>query len=382
MCAPVIRVGKSSRSVCGQASAPGRQQVANCAKILRSALGTAAAKADAAVRIAAGIAIVVLFAACVGTPPDDDPAGGPDAGAGQPGDPDAGIGPGSPDAAAEPGDPDAGEPARARVVNTGGSGLNLREGPGTEYAILANIPDGAAVDLLGGVQGDWLEVRYQSTDGWAHGDYLIEIDPNGSGSGGLMFLLPWTAEVAYRVTQGHNRGSHTGNGAWAWDFGLPEGTPLLAAHDGVVRRVKSDSTTGGCSSSYANDANYVVLDRGDGLESLYLHMKTVSVTAGQAVSRGDLLGTSGQTGWACGAHLHFQIQKSPSGGGGQTWYNPSVSELFHDTGSPLDPPEGSMPVSKNGVIDLPGPAPADAPTFDPHGGAGDDWDRVLRRVAD
>src|SRR2546423_4695376 len=35
------------------------------------------------------------------------------------------------------------------------------------------------------------------------------------------YYLPWTAGVTYRCTQGHNQGSHTGTGAFAWDFGLP-----------------------------------------------------------------------------------------------------------------------------------------------------------------
>ncbi len=171
--------------------------------------------------------------------------------------------------------------------------------------------------------------------------------------GGLLFLLPWTPEVAYRVSQGHNTGSHTGNGSWAWDLALPEGTLLLASHNGTVRRIKGDSTIGGCDSAFANDANYVVLDRGDGRESLYLHMKEVYVSAGETITRGDPLGRSGQTGWACGAHLHFQIQQSPGGGGTDTWYNPSVHEFFYDTGDAWDPPLGSEPVSKNGVIDVP-----------------------------
>jgi len=45
--------------------------------------------------------------------------------------------------------------------------------------------------------------------------------------------------------------------------------------------------------------------------------------------------------------------KSPSGGGTDTWYNPSVQDYFYDTGAAWDPPLGAEPVSKNGVIDLP-----------------------------
>jgi hypothetical protein len=129
------------------------------------------------------------------------------------------------DAATEP-EPD--DPRRARVTGTGASGLNLRAGPGTEHEVLLTMPEGSIVDLLEGPVGAWYRVDYQGTEGWAHGDYLVEIDEAAPGGGGMLYLLPWTAETAWRVSQGHNGGSHTGNGAWAWDFALPEGTPLLA----------------------------------------------------------------------------------------------------------------------------------------------------------
>ncbi len=171
--------------------------------------------------------------------------------------------------------------------------------------------------------------------------------PDAAPEDGTAFLLPWTGGTSFRVTQGHNTGSHVDKGSFAWDFGLPVGTPLRASHDGIVRVARGDSTIGGCNSSYANDANYVVIDRGDGLESLYLHLTSTSVTEGQRVTRGTIIGTSGQTGWACGAHLHFQIQNSPESGGTSSWYNTSVSEGFHDTGSYYDPPYPSEPISAN-----------------------------------
>jgi murein DD-endopeptidase MepM/ murein hydrolase activator NlpD len=104
---------------------------------------------------------------------------------------------------------------------------------------------------------------------------------------------------------------------------------------------------------FANDANYVIVDQGNGYESLYLHLSAVTVAAGHAVQRGDLVGYSGQTGWSCGPHLHFQVQLSPSNGGGTGFYNPSIHDVFFDTGAAVDVAEGTVVTSKNGVSNQP-----------------------------
>ena len=235
----------------------------------------------------------------------------------------------------------------ATIVDTGGAGLRLRTGPGVSYAILLVMPEGATVEVIAGPNVGWFEVTYQGSTGWANGDYL-ETAPIGANN-----LLPWAADVAFYVTQGHNSGSHVGNGAWAWDFGLPFGTPVHAAHFGTVRLVKGDSSVGGCSSVYANDANYVIVDQGNGYESLYLHLSSTVVTAGQRVDRGDVVGYSGQTGWACGPHLDMQIQLSPSNGGGPGFYNPSIHDYFYDPGYAWDPQPGELATSQNGVSNQP-----------------------------
>lgn len=109
---------------------------------------------------------------------------------------------------------------------------------------------------------------------------------------------PWPCGTSYTISQGHNTGSHVDEGAWAWDIGIPVGGEVSAPADGVVRRVEMSSTTGGCSSSYANDANYVVLDFGDGTEALFLHLQANSspFSEGDFVSQGDVVGRVGLTG--------------------------------------------------------------------------------------
>ncbi len=142
---------------------------------------------------------------------------------------------------------------------------------------------------------------------------------------------PWPCEVSYRITQGHNTGSHVDKGAWAWDIGVPQNADVTAPADGFVRAIRMDSNSGGCDSAYANDANYVVIDFGDGTEALLLHLAQNSSTlsVGEQVKRGQVVGRVGLTGWVCGAHLHFQIQNTCS-----SWWCQSIASDFEAYGNP------------------------------------------------
>ena len=259
----------------------------------------------------------------------------------------------------------------AKVANTGGAGLRLRSGAGSSFPVLLVMPEGATVDVIAGPTSGWYRVKYSGTTGWAHGDYLVTITPPK----GVNNLLPWTANTSFWVTQGHNGGSHVRAGAWAWDFGMPVGTPIRAAHLGTVRLVKADSTVGGCSIEYAERANYVIVDQGNGYESLYLHLSSVVVAPGQIVSRGDLVGYSGQTGWSCGPHLHFQVQLSPSNGGGPGYYNPSIHDYFYDPGFAWDPAPGTLVTSQNGTSSQ----PLQGVEVDYHGGP--EWNDVMQAIS-
>jgi hypothetical protein len=111
-----------------------------------------------------------------------------------------------------------------------------------------------------------------------------------------LVAVPFGCGLAFPVTQVHAVGTHVDNDLWAWDFRMPEGTPVVAALDGVVRLARGDSTEGGCDPALAAAANYVVLEHSGGLESQYLHFSRVTVEVGQHVKQGQLLGYSGKTG--------------------------------------------------------------------------------------
>ena len=84
------------------------------------------------------------------------------------------------------------------------------------------------------------------------------------------------------------------------DIPAPEGTPILAAHSGTV-------LVSGWNDSYGNQ---VLLDNGVGLSTRYAHMTQTAVTAGEAVTAGQVIGYVGSTGDSTGFHLHFEVMQN------------------------------------------------------------------------
>jgi murein DD-endopeptidase MepM/ murein hydrolase activator NlpD len=82
------------------------------------------------------------------------------------------------------------------------------------------------------------------------------------------------------------------------DFGGGYGAPILAADGGVV---VSASSRGGYGLA-------VVIDHGRGLTTLYAHQSRFAVSTGQRVSRGQVVGYVGSTGFSTGPHLHFEVR--------------------------------------------------------------------------
>jgi len=99
--------------------------------------------------------------------------------------------------------------------------------------------------------------------------------------------------------------NHTlsGNDYWsghlAIDIAAGEGARIYAADSGVV--VFAGWATGGY-------GNTVVIDHGNGYQTLYGHMSSVNVRCGQSIGKGGVIGYAGSTGNSTGAHLHFEIR--------------------------------------------------------------------------
>ncbi|MFB0538031.1 MAG: peptidoglycan DD-metalloendopeptidase family protein [Anaerolineae bacterium] len=104
---------------------------------------------------------------------------------------------------------------------------------------------------------------------------------------------PFAWPVVGEITQGYSE-KHA-----ALDLGAPYGSPVYAAKAGTVTH------SGWARTGYGYT---VILDHGEGVQSLYSHMKGAWVTVRQKVERGQLIGEVGSTGHSSGPHVHFEIR--------------------------------------------------------------------------
>lgn len=100
------------------------------------------------------------------------------------------------------------------------------------------------------------------------------------------------------------------------DIGASYGSAIYAADSGMVVR-SADGWNGGW-------GNYVMINHGNGMQTLYAHMSSRAVSVGQTVSRGQTIGYVGSTGMSTGPHLHFEMYINGSRVDPQTRY-PGVS---------------------------------------------------------
>ncbi len=95
-----------------------------------------------------------------------------------------------------------------------------------------------------------------------------------------------------------SQGIHGYNGV---DLAASVGTPIMASAPGVVILSRTSGYNGGY-------GLYVVVRHGNGTQTLYAHMSRVSVSVGQTVGQGEVIGAVGNTGRSTGPHLHFEVR--------------------------------------------------------------------------
>ncbi len=97
-----------------------------------------------------------------------------------------------------------------------------------------------------------------------------------------------------RILNGVPKNIHNG-----LDIAAPKGTPVYAMTDGIVRLAAD---------TFYYSGNFIMLDHGQGLSSVYLHLSHKDVKEGDRVKKGDKIGEIGQTGRSTGPHLHWGVQ--------------------------------------------------------------------------
>ena len=122
------------------------------------------------------------------------------------------------------------------------------------------------------------------------------ITPDRQWSG--TFRIPVSAPISdvfgtRRTFNGKVQSMHQG-----LDYAVPKGTPVSALNSGTVLLARPLFFEGNC----------VVLDHGQGLLTLYLHLSEIQVKEGEHVESGQEIGLSGGTGRATGAHLHIAVR--------------------------------------------------------------------------
>ena len=134
------------------------------------------------------------------------------------------------------------------------------------------------------------------------GGELMTPDSTRTPTGTLQWPLPVagtiTSQFGHRVDPITGEvSSHTGT-----DIACAEGTPILAAADGVITVANGLDSWGG---SYGY---YIQIDHGGGPETLYAHCSSICVTTGQQVQAGQVIGYVGHAGRVTGNHLHLEVR--------------------------------------------------------------------------
>ena len=200
--------------------------------------------------------------------------------------------------------------------------------------ILATVnlinPDGAIIDhtspimlvvkpqeriQIASIHGAVAGQRYRITT-----PYKFSIgDPDAIHDPAATYQLPFQDGQAVKVGQVFGGRITTHNdldSRYAVDFDVPIGTPVLAARSGRVVDIDQNFTQGGNDPSLK--ANHVLILHEDGTLGIYSHFSAnrISVSIGQWVNAGTLIGYSGNTGYSSGPHVHFAVlinSRTPDG---------------------------------------------------------------------
>ena len=128
-------------------------------------------------------------------------------------------------------------------------------------------------------------------DPWVYGVYAVDTAESR--------FFQWPLQDSRTISLSNPYGEVNGSFHTGIDIPAQEGEVILAAADGTVSEAGFDAEWG----------NYLVLDHGDGLSTLYGQCRDFTVEEGDTVRAGEMIGAVGKTGMATGPHLHFEVRQ-------------------------------------------------------------------------
>ena len=130
--------------------------------------------------------------------------------------------------------------------------------------------------------------------------------------------LRWPVQDSRTVWKGNPYGIINGKLHSGIDIPADQGAVILAAADGTVIEMGFDAARG----------NYLVLDHGDGLTTLYAHCRNVEVKAGDTVKTGEMVAAVGSTGMSTGPHLHFEVRQDGEAQNPVTYFDSTLRDTL------------------------------------------------------
>ncbi|MDY2699679.1 MAG: peptidoglycan DD-metalloendopeptidase family protein [Lachnospiraceae bacterium] len=119
-------------------------------------------------------------------------------------------------------------------------------------------------------------------------------------------VFTWPAPSSSRISDDYGTRTHPILGIQQFhngvDLAAPGGSPILAVYDGKVVAADYNSSMG----------NYIMIDHGDGLYTIYMHASALYVSKGTEVTKGQKIAAVGSTGRSTGNHLHFSVRLNGS----------------------------------------------------------------------
>ena len=153
------------------------------------------------------------------------------------------------------------------------------------------------LEVVGGICGDIIAENAEDVD---HQGPRVENSRVIYDGGQFLFPLDYYSRVTSEYGWREHPIFKTQKFHSGIDFGAPSGQPIKAAYRGEVVIAEYSSSAG----------NYIMLNHGNGLATVYMHCSKLNVSVGQIVEKGDIIGLVGSTGNSTGPHLHFSVRQN------------------------------------------------------------------------